>query len=199
MLCLEVCHPMHVLALLMYTASPVYRCTLLQHPVLQTVGSMYPFLKAIILIYVSGFDLYLCNFLAYVSLQTKQTCEDIIYQCQEHKTIVQSSGGSRKFQWDCGLHDALHSPTISSRVSQNYSKVPPENSIGINLNFPFHQVPPRQMLGLINKHLVRHMGACACERQKRSLEFNMQTLTSCRYWTTVQVEQAHFQVTRQAS
>lgn len=134
-LSLEVCHPMHVLALLMYTASHVYRFTLLKHPILQTVGSMYPFLKAIILIYVSGLDLCLCNFFSSVPLQTKQTCEDIIYQCQEHKTNVQSSGGSRKFQWDWGLHDALHSPTIPSRVSHIYSKVPPENSIGINIIF----------------------------------------------------------------
>jgi len=48
------------------------------------------------------------------------------------------------------------------------------------------------MLGLINKHLVLHMSAHACERQKRSLEFYMQTLTSCLYWTTMKVEQAHF-------
>lgn len=139
LLSLEMCHPMHVLALLMCTAKPVYWFTLLQDPVLQTVGSMYPFLKAIILIYVSGLDLCICYFLSYVPLQTKQTCEDIIYQRREHKTIVQSSGGSRKFQWDWGLHDALHSHTIPSRVSQYYFKLPPENSIGINPNFPLHK------------------------------------------------------------
>ena len=48
------------------------------------------------------------------------------------------------------------------------------------------------MLGLINKHLICRMSARTCEKQKRSLEFYMQTLTSCIYWTTVKVEQAHF-------
>lgn len=43
MLSLEMCYPRHVLALLMYTASPAYQFTLLQHPVLQTVGSCIPF------------------------------------------------------------------------------------------------------------------------------------------------------------
>ena len=98
MLLLKVCHPRYGLTLLMYTASPVYRFTLLQHPLLQMVGSCIPFRRRLYW-YVNTSDFKLCiyPFLSCVPLQTKHTCEGIIYHCQEHKTNVQSSGGSRRF------------------------------------------------------------------------------------------------------